>query len=100
MDVLMKILKWLPWVYLAGISLVSVIVCCADKRRSKIEGKRRVPEATLLWLSVFGGSVAMLATMLIIRHKTRHPKFMIGIPLIIVAQYALFWFIAVYLMKI
>lgn len=100
METVLSIIKWFPWVYLGGISLVSVAVCCADKRRSKIEGKRRVPERTLLWLSAFGGSVAMLVTMLLIRHKTKHPKFMIGIPLIIAAQYALFWLIKTYVMKI
>ena len=30
--------------------------------------------------------VAMLATMLVIRHKTKHKRFMIGIPVIIVLQ--------------
>lgn len=83
--------------YLAVLSLVSVIVCIADKRRSKIAGKRRVPERTLLVLSALGGSAAMLVTMLLIRHKTRHPKFMIGIPAIIVAQYAVVWAVVNYL---
>ena len=37
-------------------------------------------------LSALGGSVAMFVTMLMIRHKTRHSKFMIGIPIIILFQ--------------
>jgi uncharacterized membrane protein YsdA (DUF1294 family) len=40
-------------------------------------------------ISALGGSVTMLVTMLVIRHKTRHIKFMLGIPLIIIAQVAL-----------
>lgn len=83
--------------YLAVISLVSVIVCVADKRRAKISGARRVPERTLFILSALGGSAAMLATMLLVRHKTRHMRFMIGIPAIIVAQYAVVWACAVLL---
>ncbi|MBQ8746963.1 MAG: DUF1294 domain-containing protein [Clostridia bacterium] len=73
-------------VYLSVISLVSAIVTIADKHFSKKTGHRRVPESTLLLYSAFGGSVAMLITMLLIRHKTRHVKFMLGIPLIILFQ--------------
>ena len=67
------------------ISLISVIVTAADKVKAK-RVSRRVPEATLMLLSVLGGSLAMLITMIIIRHKTKHPKFMVGIPVIIVLQ--------------
>ena len=50
-----------------------------------------ISEKTLLILSALGGSVAMLTVMLLIRHKTRHAKFMVGIPAIILAQYAAVW---------
>lgn len=50
---------------------------------------RRVPEKNLLIISALGGSIAMLITMRVIRHKTQHAKFMVGIPAIIVAQCAL-----------
>ncbi len=75
--------------YIIAISVVSVIVCCYDKIASKHMTKHRTRERTLLLLSALGGSIAMLVTMLIIRHKTKHIKFMLGIPLIIVAQLAL-----------
>ena len=83
--------------YLAIISLVSIVVCIYDKKISKKNRvELRTPERTLLLLSALGGSVAMLITMLLIRHKTKHVKFMLGIPLIIVAQavavYLLFHF--------
>lgn len=71
--------------WLILISLISVIVTAADKVRAK-KGADRVPEATLILLSVLGGSFAMLITMIIIRHKTKHPKFMIGMPVIILLQ--------------
>ena len=77
-------------IYLAVISLISVAVCIYDKkisRKNKVE--LRVPEKTLLFLSLIGGSVAMFVTMMLIRHKTRHVKFMVGIPLIIIAQIAI-----------
>ncbi len=72
-------------VYLTVINLISCIVCCLDKRRAVNRG-RRIRERTLLLLSVLGGSIAMYITMRVIRHKTRHRKFMLGIPLIILFQ--------------
>ena len=83
--------------YVAIISLISMIVCIYDKKISKKNRvELRIPEKTLLWLSALGGSVAMLITMLLIRHKTKHVKFMLGIPLIMVIQacavYLLFHF--------
>ena len=72
-------------VYLICISLVSAVVTIADKRKAE-KGAWRVPEATLLLLSALGGSAAMYLTMHLIRHKTKHIKVMLGIPLIIVFQ--------------
>ena len=80
-------------VYLAVISVISIIVCCYDKIASKHLQKHRTRELTLLALSALGGSVAMLITMFIIRHKTKHVKFMLGIPLIIILQAALLFLI-------
>ena len=81
-------------IYLAIISVISIIVCIYDKFAAKHIQKHRTREATLLILSALGGSVAMLVTMLIIRHKTKHVKFMAGIPAIILAQAAIIFFIA------
>lgn len=87
----MRIVYTVIAAYLAVISFISAAVCVYDKRCSKIPGRRRVPEKTLLILSALGGSVAMLTVMLLIRHKTRHAKFMVGIPAIILVQYAAVW---------
>lgn len=69
-----------------GISLLSVLVTVYDKIAAKTLPRNRVPEATLLMLSALGGSAAMYVTMQIIHHKTKHKKFMIGIPIILVIQ--------------
>ncbi|MBQ9162537.1 MAG: DUF1294 domain-containing protein [Clostridia bacterium] len=84
-------------IYLGVISLISIVVCIYDKRISKLNRvSLRTPEKTLLILSALGGSVAMYLCMLIIRHKTKHFKFMVGIPVIFIIQcaavYALFHF--------
>lgn len=72
-------------VYLIVINIISVFVTIFDKRAA-ISGRRRVPEKTLLILSAIGGSVGMYLTMRVIRHKTLHAKFMVGIPVIFVVQ--------------
>lgn len=78
--------------YLIIINFAAVLITVSDKHRAK-KHRWRVPENTLLLLAVLGGSPAMLVTMLLIRHKTRHPKFMVGIPLILILQAAAVYFI-------
>jgi uncharacterized membrane protein YsdA (DUF1294 family) len=76
--------------YIAVMSLISIVVCIYDKKISKKNKvELRIPEKTLLLLSALGGSVAMFITMLLIRHKTKHVKFMLGIPVIMIVQAAL-----------
>jgi uncharacterized membrane protein YsdA (DUF1294 family) len=74
-------------IWFAGISLLAIILTLHDKRAAR-RGAWRVRERTLLLVSALGGSVAMLTTMRIIRHKTKHAKFMVGVPVIIAAQIA------------
>lgn len=74
-------------IYLAIINLFAAVLTVFDKLRA-IHHDRRVREATLLLVAALGGSPAMLVFMLMIRHKTRKPKFMVGIPLILLAQIA------------
>ena len=73
--------------YLAAISLLAVILTIRDKRAAK-RNKWRTRESTLLLVAALGGSVAMLLTMRIIRHKTKHAKFTVGLPVIIALQIA------------
>lgn len=74
-------------IYFLVISLISIIICVYDKKISKKNNvKLRVPERRLLVFSALGGSIAMFITMLIIRHKTKHVKLMVGIPVIMVIQ--------------
>ena len=79
-------------IYLVVISLWAIILTVHDKHAAR-RGAERVRERTLLFVSAFGGSVAMLVTMHLIRHKTRHAKFMVGIPAIILLQIAAVLFV-------
>ena len=71
--------------YLALMNLLAVCLTIRDKSAARKKAWR-IKERTLLAVSFFGGSMAMLLTMLAIRHKTRRLKFMIGIPLILLLQ--------------
>ena len=75
-------------IYLAAVSLAAVIMTVSDKSRAR-KHKRRIAEKTLFGTAVLGGSAAMYLTMLAIRHKTKHKRFMIGLPLIMIVQTAI-----------
>ncbi len=76
-------LKELMFLYICVIQLIAVIITVIDKKNS-VKGKWRVREKTLLLTALFGGASSMYIAMLIIRHKTKHIKFMLLLPLMIV----------------
>lgn len=71
--------------YLLTINLIGFIIMFIDKSRS-IHKEWRVPEKNLIGLSMIGGSIGMLLGMHLFRHKTKHKKFTIGIPFILILQ--------------
>lgn len=81
----MDIIFYFVIVYLIIINIVAISVTAYDKYAAR-KRRWRVKENTLLLISALGGSVGMYLTMQFIRHKTRHLKFMLGIPVILVIQ--------------
>ena len=79
------ILLYLLWVYLGIVNVAGFILPAVDKRRAK-KDRWRIRESTLFLISALGGSVAMYISMRLFHHKTKHKRFMIGIPVIIVLQ--------------
>ena len=75
-------------VWTAAVSVLAVILTVYDKRAAKTRPRQRVRERTLLLTGLFGGAAAMLCTMLLIRHKTQHKKFMIGLPVMLLLHTA------------
>ena len=67
----------------------------ADKLNAK-KKKWRIPEATLMTVAAVGGSIGSLAGMDTFRPKTRHPKFTIGIPVILALQIVLATVLVIY----
>lgn len=71
--------------YLLIINAAGLLLMLVDKWKAK-KNRWRVRESTLLLIAALGGSVGSLAGMYLFRHKTRHLKFTLGIPLILAAQ--------------
>ena len=72
-------------IYLLVINAVSFIIMHYDKYLAK-NNKWRIPEKTLIGIAAIGGSVGCLLGMYSARHKTKHPKFTIGIPVLLIVQ--------------
>jgi len=83
------ILMW----YLIVINLVSFFVYGADKRKAR-QNAWRISERTLILLAAIGGSIGALLGMGVFHHKTKHMKFVIGVPVILICQIAAAWIIA------
>lgn len=77
----MKLLSF----YLLIINALGFLLMLVDKWKAR-KNRWRVRESTLLLIAALGGSVGSLAGMYLFRHKTRHLKFTLGIPLILAAQ--------------
>ena len=71
--------------YLLLINAAGFLLMLVDKWKAR-KNRWRVRESTLLLIAALGGSVGSLAGMYLFRHKTRHLKFTLGIPLILAAQ--------------
>ena len=79
------------FLYLAVINLILFFTMGADKSRAR-RHMRRVPERTLFTLCLLGGGLGGVLGMRLFRHKTRHTKFVIGFPLILLAWCAGIYF--------
>lgn len=74
--------------YLLCVNVVTFFLYGIDKLKAK-RSKWRIPEATLLWFAVAGGSVGALLGIRVWHHKTLHKKFRYGVPAILILQLAL-----------
>ena len=67
--------------YLFLINLLGLVLYGVDKAKSKHKGSRRIPERVLLWVARLGGGLGCWMGMMLFRHKTKHTRFMILVPL-------------------
>jgi uncharacterized membrane protein YsdA (DUF1294 family) len=78
--------------YFLTINALGFLLMLVDKHKAR-KNRWRIPEATLMGVAVLGGSIGSLIGMYTVRHKTKHLKFTIGIPLILILQLAAAYFV-------
>lgn len=92
----MDLLKQVIVIYLAAINIVTFLLYGIDKWKAKRK-RWRITEACLLWMAALGGSPGALLGIRLWHHKTLHPQFRYGVPVILIAQLlaigALLWWL-------
>ena len=71
------------------INVIGSLLMILDKHNA-ICKKKRISEKTLILISCFGGALFMWISMYLIHHKTKHLKFVIGVPVILFCQIGIF----------
>lgn len=74
-------------IYLLIVNAAGFLLMTVDKYKAR-KNLWRIPEATLMTVALIGGSIGSLMGMYTVRHKTKHLKFTLGIPAILVLQIA------------
>ena len=78
--------------YLLIINLFTFVCYGVDKLMAK-RNTPRISELALLLLALAGGSVGAWLGMQVWRHKTKHAKFRWGVPMILLLQVAVYWWL-------
>jgi len=76
--------------YILAINLYGIFVMYSDKKKSQMK-RWRTPEGTLFTIAFAFGALGIFMGMRLFRHKTKHNKFVIGIPLILIVQLFIFF---------
>ena len=79
-------------IYLGIINVITFLAFAIDKLHA-IKGKRRIRIITLLGLAFVGGSAGALLGMYTLRHKTKVDYFTVGVPLIMIMQAVVVFFV-------
>lgn len=79
-------------IYLGIINVITFLAFAIDKLHA-VKGKRRIRIITLLGLAFVGGSAGALLGMYTLRHKTKVDYFTVGVPLIMIMQAVVVFFV-------
>ena len=72
-------------IYFLIVNAAGFLSMLLDKHKAR-KNLWRISESTLLTIALLGGSIGSLVGMYLVRHKTKHFKFTLGIPLILIGQ--------------
>ncbi len=84
---------YLLLIYFILVNTFSFLLMGIDKYKAR-KNKWRIKESTLFLSSVIGGSLGSLLGMFFFHHKTKHKKFVLGMPCILLVHICLllYWF--------
>lgn len=85
-------MKTILIIYIIMSNFIGFLMMGIDKLKAK-RRRYRIPERTLFMTAILGGSIGVLVGMYVFRHKTRHPSFVLGIPVILILQLLLIHFL-------
>ncbi len=78
-------MKQILLTYFIVVNVIAFIMYGVDKWKAK-NHKYRIPEKTLIGIAGIGGSIGAWSGMQAFRHKTKHTKFVVGVPVILILQ--------------
>lgn len=81
-------------IYILAINIIAFLAMLIDKRKAE-KGSWRIKESTLLTLGLLGGSIGAIAGMYTFHHKTQKPRFYIGLPIILILQIAIVFYLMI-----
>ncbi len=80
------------YLYLIIINALGLILMLVDKEKAR-RGAWRISERTLLTVAAVGGSLGSLLGMELFRHKTKHLKFTVTVPVLLVIHIVILIFL-------
>lgn len=80
-------------VYVIALNALEFALMGIDKWKAKNYGWR-IPESTLFIIAMIGGSIGAIIGMRLFHHKTRHRRFVYGMPAILMIQLLFFYILS------
>ena len=75
--------------YLLAVNILAFVLFGVDKQKAR-RNKWRIPEKTLFLSALLGGGAGAIIGMYFFHHKTRHWYFVMGMPMILIAEVAIY----------
>lgn len=91
----MNIFDYILAIYLVAVNITAFAMMGADKKKA-VRHEWRIPEARLFGSALLGGGMGAVIGMYVFRHKTRHWYFVVGMPLIMILNFAIIYLLVKY----
>ncbi|WP_197046751.1 DUF1294 domain-containing protein [Oceanobacillus salinisoli] len=78
--------------YILGVNIIGLFMMRIDKQKA-IRQQFRIPERTFWIIALLGGAIGTYLGMKVFRHKTKHPSFVIGLPIVIILNLIFFYYL-------